>query len=312
VKRIIFVPQYPTPMRYSSWWYTEFPKEFRKAGYEVHVLGEKAAKYNPQGVETKGMFSPITAAINFEFEQMKEYMSMDVRVDDIVFLADLSFPGFFTNILHHKKPGKAYAYCHATSLNKFDYFKDSTGSKHMVEMGQSRMFDTVFVGSWYHARKINWTNVNVIRLPFPPLKRYCNLVPEKSIEIASASRPTRQKVDLEIEKHFKVTRRDQIKGLEDTWEGYYSFLSMSKVLLISAHEDTFGYQIVDAVMNNCVPLAPDRCAYPEILPPQYIYNSPENLAMKIENVKRGKLKTPTLICEGEMKMFYENIIYRME
>jgi len=314
VKRIIFVPQYPTPLRYQEWFYTEFPKQFREAGYDVHILGQEALK-NIKGVhESAGMFSPIDAAIEFETEQIKEYMSMVIRVDDILFVADISFPGFFTNVLYHKKPNKAYAYCHATSKNIHDYFQDVSESKYMCEMGHARMFDKVFVGSNYHFFKLQWANVNVIRLPFPPIEitRYNNLTKTKAIDIVSASRPTKQKVDLEVEKHFKVIRRDQINILKDTWQDYYTFLSMSKILLITSHEDTFGYQIVDAVLNDCVPLAPNRCAYPEILPEQYIYHNLEDLKEKIDMVKAGKLKTPSLICEGEMKMFYENLIYRMD
>jgi len=44
MRRIIFVPQYPTPMRYQEWWISEFPKKFREAGFEVKVLGEKYLK----------------------------------------------------------------------------------------------------------------------------------------------------------------------------------------------------------------------------------------------------------------------------
>jgi hypothetical protein len=312
MKRIIFVPQYPTPLRYQEWWYWKFPQEFKKAGYEVYTLGEKSAKYNRSGIATKGMFSPIEAAIKFETDQIREYMTMDIRDDDTLFLADISFPGFFTNVLYHKKPNKAFAYCHATSINKYDYFENVWHSKSMVETGHSRMFDKIFLGSWYHQQKLGWGNTYIIKLPFPPLERYCNLIPDKSIEICSASRPTRQKVDMELEKHFKIIRRNEIKDFKDTWEDYYSFLSMSKILLISAFEDTFGYQIVDAVMNNCIPLAPNRCSYPEIIPRQYIYDDLKDLKKKIKLVNDGKLKVPSLICEGEMKMFYENIIDRME
>ena len=120
-----------------------------------------------------------------------------------------------------------------------------------------------------------------------------------------------QKVDLDIEKHFHVVRREQVKGLPDTWEGYYTFLSMSKILLVTSHEETFGYQVVDAVMNDCVPLVPNRCSYPELVPEQYTYSSLDSLKEKIKMVEQGKLRTPSLICEGEMKMFYENIIQRM-
>jgi hypothetical protein len=311
MKRIIWVPQYPTPMRYQEWWFDEFRKQFEKAGFEVYTLGRKFLQQTKKYVTRPEMFSPIEAAIDFETAQINEYMKMDIKVDDILFLADISFPGFFANVLHHKKPNKCFAYCHATSLNKYDYFEPVMNSKHMVEMGQSRLFNEIFLGSYYHQRKLNWINTKVFRLPFPPFNNYTNLDPNKSILIASAARPTKQKVDLDIEKHFHVVRREQVKGLPDTWEGYYTFLSMSKILLVTSHEETFGYQVVDAVMNDCVPLVPNRCSYPELVPEQYTYSSLDSLKEKIKMVEQGKLRTPSLICEGEMKMFYENIIQRM-
>ena len=41
MQRIIFVPQYPTPMRYQEWWFTELPWKFREAGFDVHVSNRK-------------------------------------------------------------------------------------------------------------------------------------------------------------------------------------------------------------------------------------------------------------------------------
>ncbi len=36
--RIIFVPQFPSDLRYQEWWFTEFPKQFRARGFEVVTL----------------------------------------------------------------------------------------------------------------------------------------------------------------------------------------------------------------------------------------------------------------------------------
>lgn len=309
MKRIIFVPQYPTPMRYQEWWFNEFKEQFEKAGFIVYTLGRKFLQQTKKYVTRPEMFSPINAAIDFEIAQINEYMEMDIKVDDILFVADISFPGFFSSVLHHKKPYKRFAYCHATSLNKYDYFEKDNRSKSCVELGQSYMYNEIFIGSEYHQRKLSgWPNTNVVRLPYPPFKGQKS---DKSIMIASAARPTKQKVNLDIEKHFHIVRRDQVKGLPDTWEGYYKFLSMSKILLITSHEETFGYQVVDAILNDCVPLVPNRCSYPELVPGQYIYSDLDELKEKMSMVERGKLKTPKLVCDQEMKMFYQNIINRM-
>ena len=74
MSRIIFVPQYPTPMRYQEFWFIELPKQFKMAGYDVITLGE-----DNETLDTKSypaMFSPIQQAIDFELGQIREYSYM--------------------------------------------------------------------------------------------------------------------------------------------------------------------------------------------------------------------------------------------
>jgi len=80
---------------------------------------------------------------------------------------------------------------------------------------------------------------------------------------------------------------------------------MSKILLITAHEDTFGYQIVDAIINGCVPLARNDLAYPELLPKEYLYNDIKILDEEGNPVPQGEIgeiyaKSPLLL-KGYLK-----------
>jgi len=309
MSRIIFVPQYPTPMRYQEWWWWKLPQEFAKAGFSVKVLG--ANVLNHKKTAQGGMFSPIKSAIALETAQINEYMELDLKHDDILFMADISFPGLFGNVLFHKKPKRCFAYCHATSMNTLDYFEKWRPEKFPIESSHASLMDTVFVGSNYHDDKLRWQNTIVTRLPYPPLKTFNR---PKTLFMVSASRPTPQKVDLDlemrIEEKFKwpIIRRDS-----DNWEDYYKFLAQAKILLITSHEDTFGYQIVDAVLNHCIPLAPNRCAYPELLPKECIYDSEEDLLKKLSYLLQLEVMPPTpeLLCDQEMKDFYSNIIQVM-
>ena len=120
MSRLIFIPQYPTPMRYSEWWYNEFPREFRARGFDVLKLGEKYLSTTKRA--DAQMFSPIDESIRFECEQIKEFMSLKLYDDDMLFLSDISFPGLFANILFHKRCRKNFVFCHATAINNFDYY----------------------------------------------------------------------------------------------------------------------------------------------------------------------------------------------
>jgi hypothetical protein len=311
--RIIFVPQYPAKMRYQEWWFTQFPIEFEKKGYEVVTLGKNILSSLSSEAAQKEMFSPIKAAIDFELAQINEYISMDILDDDILFLADLSFPGFFSNVLYHKKPHKCYAFCHATSLNNLDYFEPVRFSKFPCETAHANLFRKIFLGSYYHMRKLStWRNTVVTYLPYPPELCKSDVIKEKKYKFCSASRPTEQKVDTFIEKAIEGTFNDKIVRMDhSSWDSYYSFLSSSKILLISAKEDTFGYQIIDAIINGCVPIAPNKLSYPEILPKEYLYDDYNSLTKIISLVLTGELGIPKVMCDNSMKNFYDELSYAM-
>lgn len=308
--RLIFVPQYPTPNRYQEWWFWKFPKEFAKVGYEVVVLGKDYAQRmeTRRGKETN--FSPINDAIEFESQQIAEYCSMERRIDDVMFVADISFPGFFCNVLYHYRPAKLYGFCHATSLNTHDIFEDVREYKFPVESAHAAMFNKIFVGSQYHADKLNWPNVVVTSLPAPDhIPTYkCEI---KDIDIVSASRPGKQKVDKKLENCVQDKFGPIIRRETKTPEEYYKFLGKAKVLLITSHEDTFGYQIVDAINNNCIPIARNACSYPELLQPEYLYNTPSELYRALDMALWGLMQMPKLRCRDKMKNFYNTIIKEM-
>ncbi len=321
--RVIYVPQYPTQLRYQEWWWWRLPEEFAKAGLDVLILGANYAEMTKPRRAVDSMFSPIDSAIELECAQIKEYMELELRDDDILFVSDISFPGLFCNVLFHKRPSRAFTYCHATSLNYKDYFASVRQSKFPAETGHSELFDVVFLGSNYHEDKLNWSNTLVVRLPYPPLETFKS--EKKDNLLISASRPNEQKVDIDLECviedkfNYPIVRKNH-----SNWEDYYKFLSRSKILIISSFEDTFGYQIVDAVINGCIPLAPTRCSYPEILPREYLYADEYELIKKINyiiNSDHGvpylwedptEVQVPQLLCHEEMENFYKNIIQVMK
>lgn len=313
--RIIFIPQYPTPLRYQEWWFWKLPEEFRKAGHEVVILGESHINTYMKNRGNLDMFAPAELAIELEIEQIREYMRLDITNDDVLFLADLSFPGLFpTTLFHHKRPKRMYAFCHATSINTGDYFEFYRPEKFMIETAFAQTFDKVFVGSKYHQDKLGWNNTVVTYLPFPPIDPKIEI---KLYNIMSASRPNPQKVDLELENIVEENFGRVCKiyrPTSNTWEEYFNNLAKSRILLITSHEDTFGYQIIDAIMNGCIPLARNGLAYPEILPRNYLYENEDELIWKLDYILNtdSNIPIPEIICQDEMNNFYNKIIKEME
>lgn len=309
--RVIFIPQFPSSMRYQEWWYTEIPFQLRNAGLDVHVVGKEYIENTFLDKCTSDMFAPIKQAIEFEAQQIHEYMNLDLNHNDVLFWADTSFPGIFGHVLFHKRPDKIFGFCHATSLNHYDYFEPVRPYKYPIENSLGIMFDSIFVGSRYHKAKLGWRNAKVLYLPFPPMQDNFFKNVNKHTEIISVSRVSIQKVDLEletkVENNFNLTIN---RPISNSWNDYFYNLATSKILLITAREDTFGYQIVDAILNGCIPLARNDFAYPELLPKEYLYNNEDELMEKIEYYLSGdnyKL-VPQLLCEEGMNNFYQNLI----
>lgn len=277
---------------------------------DFRIFVEEITKFPDRPPTRTKLFSPVKQSIQFEIQQIQEFLDLKIYRDDILFLSDISFPGFFTSALYHKRCKHMFAFCHATSLNRYDYFEPCRYSKFQVETGFSKIFDKVFVGSYYHKKKLGWNNTVVTYLPFPPFapqKRN-----KKTIDIISVARPTIQKRDLAlesiVEKRFGPIFRPTCK----TWNEYYKNLSMSKVLLVTSNEDTFGYQIIDAIMNGCIPIARNSFAYPEILPRTHLYSNTTELLLKLDRALNGHLGVPKIKCKGQMERFYTNIVEEIE
>ena len=314
MSRLIIVPQYPSALRYQEWWYTEFPKQLDQYFDEVIVIGKEELKYVQAD---EALFSPIQQAVDFELAQIGHYMALVLKPDDVLLLNDLSFPGLFTNVLLHKRPEKCFAICHATSKNKYDYFMNDRNVKYPIEKATARLFDKIFVGSKYHAQKLKWNNIEITPLPYPPMETLGMSLKTKNV--VSASRICPQKRTISIEKQLERDLKLKIEtstGMK-SWDQYYEFLSKSKVLLITAKEETFGYQIVDAILNGCIPIAPNSLSYPELLPKAYLYSNYAELKkivakiikqnMPIFEDGKNKIKVPQLKTQKASENFYKII-----
>lgn len=309
MSRLIFVPQFPAPLRYQEFFYSDFPIQFKKYFTEVITLGEKFVNTRKESIrESKkdsGLFSSIKLATQMEFFQTMEYLDLEISNDDYLLCMDLSYPGFFSNILYHKPMKNSFCYCHATSVNNGDIFEKVRASKYPNEVAHSKLYKKVFLGSNYHKKKLLWGNTEVVGLPVPSYKRFSE---QKIYDIISVVRPNPQKITKEVEdrveKEFGQIIRKEVK----TWKDYYKFLSSGKVLLITTKEETFGYSAMEAIMNGTIVIAPNDFSYPELLPQEFLYDNYDDLRDTIEKALSGELMAPSrLLCQNLCDNFYENI-----
>lgn len=307
MKRIILVPQLPIKMRYQEWWYTDLKIQFQKY-FDVILLGENYIHSYP--ISSFKDFSIFDKAIEFEQCQISEFLKLKIYNDDILFLSDISFPGLFTSVLYHKSVKNCFAFCHATSRNNYDYFCQYRNSKWLVEKGYSKLFKKVFVATEYHKNKLGWKNIEVIGVPKPSFNTPVNY--NKIHNTISVSRDNIQKRNKTIEN--LINEFESIKRISeyDNWIDYYQFIADSKILLITSKEETFGYSVLDAVMNNCIPLAPNNFSFPELLPKDYLYNSTNELISLIKKyLIPENFKIPKLLNQNLIDNFYENLFINM-
>lgn len=311
MKRLIIVPQYPTDLRYQDWWWDELPKHLEQFFDEVIVLGLNS--FFGKGPKSEATFAPLEKAVDFEMLQIEEYLNLQLEPEDVLLLNDISYPGLFANILFHKRPLRCYTICHATSKNAYDYFEGVREFKYPVEEAIAKLFDKVIVASNYHKEKLGWNNINVLPLPESPIQ--AEQIPmHRHHWIVSVARKTPQKRNLKVEEYVVRHFHTSIKEPNSrTWKEYYTFLSHSKIMLITSAEETFGYQVLDAIMTGCIPLAPNKFSYPELLPRDYLYDTPDELVSLIHKVTSGALKPlKHSLVYNESLNFYSNLAKLMQ
>lgn len=272
MSRLIVIPQFPAKLRYQEWWpqrMREYGDHFSQVIFLEPPVLSMAAEF--------GSFSPADLAIKYELAQIAMYVEMDLEDDDILLLCDLSFPGLFASVLYHKRPSQCYAICHGTSRNKHDYFEDDFFSKWSVEFGYSTLFDVVFVATEYHRKKLGWVNCHVVRFPLPRVHELADVLEAGNWTtcIGSVARPGYQKVDRDLEGAIEKLYGSRIVRFHETggqtWSEYYSFLGDIDYLLVTSREETYGYQVIDALSVGTVPIAPYALSYPELLPEDCLY-----------------------------------------
>jgi glycosyltransferase involved in cell wall biosynthesis len=81
-------------------------------------------------------------------------------------------------------------------------------------------------------------------------------------------------------------------GYAQTREQYIQLLSNANVIPVTSNQDFFGGSVVEGIAAGCIPLLPDRLAYPEHLPTDlassHLYDSMDELfeKMKTDNILR--------------------------
>jgi glycosyltransferase involved in cell wall biosynthesis len=58
-------------------------------------------------------------------------------------------------------------------------------------------------------------------------------------------------------------------GYVESRQEYINWLKRGSIVISTAQQENFGISVVEAIRHSCVPLLPDRLAYPEIIPQSF-------------------------------------------
>jgi glycosyltransferase involved in cell wall biosynthesis len=77
-------------------------------------------------------------------------------------------------------------------------------------------------------------------------------------------------------------------GFVESRQEYIKWLKRGSIVISTAQQENFGISVVEAIRHGCVPLLPDRLAYPEIIPPSFpsrvLYKDLNELVEKLTRV----------------------------
>jgi glycosyltransferase involved in cell wall biosynthesis len=88
----------------------------------------------------------------------------------------------------------------------------------------------------------------------------------------------------------RETFREEIEvfGYASSREEYYDWLRQGDIVVSTAIQENFGISVVEAVRMGCIPLLPDRLAYPEVMPEEHhgriLYRGEEDLVDKLADL----------------------------
>ena len=86
----------------------------------------------------------------------------------------------------------------------------------------------------------------------------------------------------------RIPHRIAVFGFVESREKYLGWLRKGLVVVSTANQENFGISAVEAMRHGCLPLLPNRLAYPEVLPQEfhglYLYDSQEDLETKLEAI----------------------------
>ncbi len=292
--RVFYIPIEPYKTRYTADWIKQFEHEFdvNNVCYET-ILGDTFSD-----TVTAGGVLDACGTHAYKFAQLQKLIvklnSGDVHDGDVIFFADLWFPGIESLFYIRNMTGVKFKICgifHAGTYDTHDFtYRNNMRSwGKWLEASWFAEIDKIFVATDFHKKLLLDGSIIIPRLAdkifVTGLPFYGNELREKYLTkkediIVFPHRLDEEKhpecfnlfVDRLIQQGFKFK---SIKTIEETKsrEEYFSILGKSKIMLSFAEQETFGYSTLESMALDNVVIVPNKLSYVETVPTEYRYDT---------------------------------------
>lgn len=323
MERLIYVPIERLEERYSAQWDEWFKHAFDREGINYIHLGDHLNHKIKDGE-----FLDVVSTNVYKCRQMSrilEIIQKDPKIPTSIFFMDLWFPSI--EMLAYIRDGlgapiKISGMLHAGAYDEHDFLhkKGMWHWAHHFEQSLINIVDKIFLATDFH-KKLIWNDV--LELPQEKI-RYVEWPVETDFKeqpkldwvvfphrLAEEKQPKifTQMHNMYNAKYGNDARWIFTKGVAKTKAEYYDLLACSKVAVSTALQETYGIAMVEAVNNGCIPVAPNRLSYPEVLRGHTLYN---NLDEAVELIHKGltEWKRPAKLGGKEIPWLKELLLHK--
>jgi len=288
MNKLVIIPMLPIRMRYSAWWNTVFPSRLREllcGTMDVTTPTLLGSTY--ESFDNTPSF--CQKQVDWEIDWLCYLHNLHLKPSDVVLVLDCTTPGLIGSYITTHKPCHFMGICHGTSFNRLDIF---SVTRNTFDAAILREYDKVLVASEYHKLKLAtslrrqqvFSAHRIVNMrALPGMVNECNIklpvLPSFTDRqnICVVDRPSAQKRNLglllRVAKKLKPLNISilDIHGGCGAWDEYLAAVANFKFMLVTAQEETYGYQVHDAMSVGTIPIVPSDLAYPEYVPSEYCY-----------------------------------------
>lgn len=287
MKHLIYVPLETLDMRYTDHLNKDIVRYLTDNLIDYYSVGSNSG-INEEPDD--GMFLHAGRTINVKGIQLAKianlYTHGHVTDHTTFFFSDLWFPGIeaipYLNFFHGVH-ARITGIIHAGSFTDSDYVNKMQRWASKFEEMVFDISDTIYCGSEFLKRDIMSKRVvdesKLVVTPLPldsSLPLYVSDNKENIVvfngRLCDEKQPHLFK-ELSILCRMHgwqfISTQDHRYGKEE----YYRLLGRAKIVVSFALQENFGYGIAEAVKLGCYPILPNRLCYPEMYPPECLYDN---------------------------------------